>query len=105
MFLKGARAIWAFLYCRPLGRGWVGRLPCLSPGEQINIGRLPPAFAVTPPDMRVHIRRFGGLSYRPPLLRVDQNRFGACANTDTAIPSCGPRSRRVAAGAVGRIAA
>jgi hypothetical protein len=31
----------------------------------INIGRLSPAFPVTPPDMRVRIRRFGGLSYRP----------------------------------------
>src|SRR5947208_14154135 len=33
----------------------------------INIGRLSPAFPVTPPDMRVRIRRFGGLSYRPPV--------------------------------------
>jgi hypothetical protein len=32
----------------------------------IDIGRLSPAFPVTPPDMRVRIRRFGGLSYRPP---------------------------------------
>jgi len=31
----------------------------------IDIGRLLPAFPVTPPDMRVRIRRFGGLSYRP----------------------------------------
>jgi hypothetical protein len=32
---------------------------------RIDIGRLLPAFPVTPPDMRVRIRRFGGLSYRP----------------------------------------
>ena len=31
----------------------------------IDIGRLSPAFPVTPPDMRVRIRRFGGLGYRP----------------------------------------
>ena len=30
----------------------------------MDIGRLSPAFPVTPPDMRVRIRRFGGLSYR-----------------------------------------
>jgi hypothetical protein len=33
-------------------------------GTPIDIGRLSPAFPVTPPDMRVRIRRFGGLSYR-----------------------------------------
>ena len=33
----------------------------------IDIGRLSPAFPVTPPDMRVRIRRFGGLSYRMPV--------------------------------------
>jgi hypothetical protein len=33
--------------------------------SRIDIGRLLPAFPVTPPDMRVRIRRFGGLSYRP----------------------------------------
>jgi lysophospholipase L1-like esterase len=32
--------------------------------SEIDIGRLSPAFPVTPPDMRVHIRRFGGLSHR-----------------------------------------
>jgi ribosomal protein S7 len=32
---------------------------------EIDIGRLSPAFPVTPPYMRVRIRRFGGLSYRP----------------------------------------
>jgi lysophospholipase L1-like esterase len=32
--------------------------------SEIDIGRLSPAFPVTPPDMRVRIRRFGGLSYR-----------------------------------------
>jgi hypothetical protein len=32
---------------------------------KIDIGRLSPAFPVRPPDMRVRIRRFGGLSYRP----------------------------------------
>ena len=31
---------------------------------RMDIGRLSPAFPVTPPDMRVRIRRFGGLSYR-----------------------------------------
>ena len=36
-------------------------LPSPSP---VDIGRLSPAFPVTPPDMRVRIRRFGGLSYR-----------------------------------------
>src|SRR5579862_3132592 len=35
--------------------------------SEMNIGRLSPAFPVTPPDMRVRIRRFGGLSYRPPV--------------------------------------
>ena len=35
--------------------------------EQINIGRRSPAFPVTPPYVRVRIRRFGGLSYRPPV--------------------------------------
>jgi hypothetical protein len=39
----------------------------LSQRRQMNIGRLSPAFPVTPPDMRVRIRRFGGLSYRPPV--------------------------------------
>ncbi len=33
----------------------------------INIGRLAPAVPVTPPDMRVRIRRFGELSYRRPV--------------------------------------
>jgi len=33
----------------------------------IDIGRLSPAFPVTPPYVRVRIRRFGGLSYRPPV--------------------------------------
>jgi hypothetical protein len=32
--------------------------------KKIDIGRRSPAFPVTPPDMRVRIRRFGGLSYR-----------------------------------------
>jgi hypothetical protein len=32
--------------------------------KSIDIGGLSPAFPVTPPDMRVRIRRFGGLSYR-----------------------------------------
>ena len=32
---------------------------------RIDIGRLSPTFPVTPPDMRVRIRRFGGLSYVP----------------------------------------
>ena len=31
---------------------------------EIDIGRLSPAFPVTPPYVRVRIRRFGGLSYR-----------------------------------------
>jgi len=39
------------------------RAGCALPA--IDIGRLSPAFPVTPPDMRVRIRRFGGLSYRP----------------------------------------
>ena len=34
---------------------------------RINIGRRSPAFPVTPPYVRVRIRRFGGLSYRPPV--------------------------------------
>jgi hypothetical protein len=38
-----------------------------QPTIEIDIGRLSPAFPVTPPDMRVRIRRFGGLSYRPPV--------------------------------------
>jgi hypothetical protein len=45
----------------------VGRLFCQPVADfalVINIGRLSPAFPVTPPDMRVRIRRFGGLSYR-----------------------------------------
>ena len=33
----------------------------------IDIGGLSPAFPVTPPDMRVRIRRFGELSYRLPV--------------------------------------
>jgi hypothetical protein len=33
----------------------------------IDIGRRSPAFPVTPPYVRVRIRRFGGLSYRPPV--------------------------------------
>jgi predicted nuclease of predicted toxin-antitoxin system len=32
-----------------------------------HIGRRLPAFPVTPPYVRVRIRRFGGLSYRPPV--------------------------------------
>ncbi len=40
-----------------------GDLNAYSSG--IDIGRLSPAFPVTPPDIRVRIRRFGGLSYRP----------------------------------------
>jgi len=35
--------------------------------KEICIGRRSPAFPATPPDMRVRIRRFGGLSYRPPV--------------------------------------
>ncbi len=31
---------------------------------KINIGRLSPAFPVTPPGVRVRTGRFGGLSYR-----------------------------------------
>jgi hypothetical protein len=34
---------------------------------RIYIGRRSPAFPVTPPYVRVRIRRFGGLSYRPPV--------------------------------------
>ena len=33
----------------------------------IDIGRRSPAFPVTPPYVRVRIRRFGGLSYPPPV--------------------------------------
>jgi hypothetical protein len=32
--------------------------------RRMDIGRLSPAFPVTPPYVRVRIRRFGGLSYR-----------------------------------------
>src|ERR1039457_1561471 len=32
-----------------------------------DIGRRSPAFPVTPPYVRVRIRRFGGLSYLPPV--------------------------------------
>jgi hypothetical protein len=32
---------------------------------EIDIGRRSPAFPVTPPYMRVRIRRFGGLSDQP----------------------------------------
>ncbi len=35
--------------------------------SRIDIGRRSPAFPVTPPYVRVRIRRFGGLSYRPPV--------------------------------------
>ena len=34
--------------------------------HQIDIGRRLPVFPVTPPYVRVRIRRFGGLSYRVP---------------------------------------
>jgi hypothetical protein len=40
---------------------------CAAHCGTIYIGRLSPAFPVTPPDMRVRIRRFGGLSYRRPV--------------------------------------
>ena len=33
-------------------------------GRPIDIGRRSPAFPVTPPYIRIRIRRFGGLSYR-----------------------------------------
>jgi len=33
-------------------------------GRGIDIGKRLPVFPVTPPYMRVRIRRFGGLSYR-----------------------------------------
>jgi (1->4)-alpha-D-glucan 1-alpha-D-glucosylmutase len=42
---------------------WAG----LKARHRFDIGRLSPAFPVTPPDMRVRIRRFGGLSYRQPV--------------------------------------
>jgi uncharacterized protein YbjT (DUF2867 family) len=35
--------------------------------NRICIGRRSPAFPATPPYVRVRIRRFGGLSYRPPV--------------------------------------
>ncbi len=40
---------------------------CRTCSAHIDIGRLSPAVPVTPPDMRVRIRRFGGLSYRQPV--------------------------------------
>src|SRR3989442_11450921 len=49
-------------------RHWQLTSPPVGPTRDvINIGRLSPAFPVTPPDMRVRIRRFGGLSCRPPV--------------------------------------
>ena len=51
---------------RPEGRLWRNSGPVSAKARpKIDIGRLSPAFPVTPPDMRVRIRRFGGLSYRP----------------------------------------
>src|SRR5204862_1446371 len=43
----------------------------ILPHLKMNIGRLSPAFPVTPPDMRVRIRRFGGLSYWPPVCDLE----------------------------------
>jgi len=42
----------------------LSRLGGTAHGQKIDIGRRSPAFPVTPPYVRVRIRRFGGLSYQ-----------------------------------------